>query len=65
MIIFFKIIKIDLFKNNCICVKKIVIFLNKIRDLEVLNFLDNKNFPIEVAIVENKFLFKILKKNLL
>jgi hypothetical protein len=45
--------------------KKIVIFLNKIRDLEVLNFLDNKNFPIEIAIVENKFLFKILKKNLL
>jgi methionyl-tRNA formyltransferase len=42
--------------------KKIVTFLNGKRGIEVINFLHRKDFSIELVVVENKFLFKILKK---
>lgn len=42
--------------------KKIVIFLNGIRGIEIINFLHKKDFSIELVVFENKFLSKILKK---
>ena len=42
--------------------KKIVIFLNGARGIEVIKFLKDKGFLIELAVIENKFLLKVLKK---
>jgi methionyl-tRNA formyltransferase len=41
--------------------KKVVIFLNGIRGVEVIKYLKKKNYTIDLVVVENKKIIKILK----
>jgi len=41
--------------------KKVVIFLNGIRGIEVIKYLKKKNYTIDLVVVENKKIIKILK----
>ena len=45
--------------------KKIVIFLNGIRGIEVVKYLKKKNYIIDLAVVEKKEIIKILKNRFL